>query len=868
MKFDSGCTRCKLHSICDEVCVPGIGPSKAKVMVITESAGKEALSGRAGKVLQKLLEDNGFNTDRIYFTHAVHCTTPYGKSPTKTEIKACRHWLMQEIESVNPKFIVLLGNTPLLAVLDQTGIKKLRGKPVEWNGRTVLPTFHPNLALHDEKWLDVLNSDFAQLRECVDFGGIPEERELDYVIVDTEAKVKEMLLALKGVVSIDLETTRLYPFTTQLDDLVRKKRASIGEIKVHKDTHSGNQPRVVSMQFGTGKRQWVVPGETAGIWNEDELYDIVQRITAQLDYCYTVYHNGKFDSLWMRVRFGVFWHVDFDTLLAHYILDENDLHSLKYLAQKYLGAPNWDVDGKVKTSWSPKNVKYAAHDVYYTRKLYYLFKKMLKEDWEVKQVFDHILMPCVEMFTDAEFRGVYINLDQMDDAEAYLREELAKALENLEEWGARASKVDKKTGKINWGSADQLGNLLFEDLGIKPLDQTKGGKNSVSESVLLRIDHPMVGDLLKWRAASKQLSSFIEGWKPYLDRKGRLHPVFKLHGTVTGRLSCEHPNLQQVPRDPRIRTLITAPPGWVLVEMDLSQIELRIAAELADEDNMLEAFNTGVDVHWLTAIREIERGGGYKEEIIDTAYMHKQKKMSYSEAVEYILKIGPKAAEELMDMWKELRKKAKAINFGYLYGMWWKKFKIYARDNYGVTIDDKGAQASREAFFQLYPGFPAWHKRQRRFARMNGYVRSLSGRKRRLPAATSPHDTPERREAERQAINSPVQSFANELNLMAGLQMREEFGEAARELGVDRFHYLVGTVHDAVLFEVKEEYLQYVWDRGLAIMASPRLLTQFEISLSVPIEAEAKVGPWGAGIGIEKWLKANPKVISAMMGNK
>jgi hypothetical protein len=103
---------------------------------------------------------------------------------------------------------------------------------------------------------------------------------------------------------------------------------------------------------------------------------------------------------------------------------------------------------------------------------------------------------------------------------------------------------------------------------------------------------------------------------------------------------------------------------------------------------------------------------------------------------------------------------------------------------------------------------------------------------------------------------------------MAGLQMREEFGEAARELGVDRFHYLVGTVHDAVLFEVKEEYLQYVWDRGLAIMASPRLLTQFEISLSVPIEAEAKVGPWGAGIGIEKWLKANPKVISAMMGNK
>src|SRR3546814_6541461 len=115
--------------------------------------------------------------------------------------------------------------------------------------------------------------------------------------------------------------------------------------------------------------------------------------------------------------------------------------------------------------------------------------------------------------------------------------------------------------------------------------------------------------------------------------------------------------------------------------------------------------------------------------------------------------------------WKETRKKAKAINFVYLYCMWWKKFKIYARDNYGVNVTDDEAQASREAFFELYPGFPKWHERQRRFAQINGYVRSLSGRKRRLPAAAGGRDTPERREAQRQAINSPVQSFANELNL-------------------------------------------------------------------------------------------------------
>lgn len=873
MKGDPGCTLCKLHSTCENVCIMGVGPRKADIMVIGEApnrsadAGEDPLSGRSGAVLKRALIENDFDPDEVYITHAVHCRPPDNKTPTKTEIKACRHWLMQEIERVNPGYIILLGNTPLLAVLEQTGIKKLRGKPVNWNGRVVIPTLHPNMALHDDKWETIISGDIARVRECVEFGGIPEEKELNLEIVDTRKKVDALLKDLRGVVAVDLETTRLYPFTTRLDELVRKKAASIGETRVHRDTHNGNQPRVVSAQFGTKRKQWVLPCETAGIWDEDELHSIVGEITEALKDCYTIYHNGKFDALWMRVRFGVFWHVSFDTMLAHYLHDENDLHGLKYLAQKYLGVPDWDVAGGVKTSWSLKNAKYAAHDVFYTRKLYYILRDKLKEDEEVKQVFDYIMMPCVEMFVDAEYRGVYINVDQMDDAEAFLREQVAEAHAKLEVWGAKASKVDTKganKGKINWGSNDQLGNLLFNDLGIDPIEQTAGGKNSVSESVLLRIDHPMVGDLLKWRAANKQLSSFIEGWKPYLDKKGRLHPVFKLHGTVTGRLSCEHPNLQQVPRDPRIRTLITAPKGWTLVEMDLSQIELRIAAELADEQNMLYAFNTGVDVHWLTAIREIERGGGYKEEIIDTAYMHKQVKMKYAEAVAYILKMGPGPACELMEMWKELRKKAKAINFGYLYGMWWKKFKIYARDNYGVTIDDEGAQASREAFFQLYPGFPAWHKRQGRFAKMHGYVRSLSGRKRRLPKAQGQQDTPERREAMRQAINSPVQSFANELNLMAALEMRERFLDKAKELGIERFHHLVGTVHDAVLFEVKDELLPYVWKLGLEIMSRPNLLTQFEIDLNVPIEAEAKAGPWGAGVGLDKWLKANPQVTFAM----
>lgn len=838
------------------------------LMVIGES---DRISPRAKAILMDAMEAVGLERDDFRWINVLEQPQPEGKNVTKTMIKNSVDRVMEKLNKKDPKYVVLLGNTPCQAVLAQSGIRNLRGKPIDKDGRVILPILHPASALHDDKWIDVIERDIRQLKECIDFGGIPEEKALDFHIVDTWDKVKLMLKDLTGWVAVDLETTRLYPFETELDLLVAEGRASPDAVKQHKSFHNGQQPKIVSMQFGCRKRQWVVPMETAGIWNDAELTKIVKLCGNKLRECKTIYHSGKFDCLWMRVRFGVKWNVTFDTMLAHYMLDENDQHGLKYLAQKELGVPDWDVSTKEKTEWSTKNAKYAAHDVFYTRKLRPIFKKRLDDDYDVNRVFKLIMMPCVKLFGEAEFNGVHINLDKMDDAEAYLREEQALALANLEVWGKKATKVDTKgpnKGNINWGSAQQIGHLLFKDLKIKSIEKTKGGADSVSESVLLRIDHPMVGDLLKFRAAQKQLSGFIEGWKPYLDRHGRLHPVFKLHGTVTGRLSCEHPNLQQVPRDPRIRSLITAPEGWTLIEMDLSQIELRIAAELANEYNLLSVFRSGGDPHWQTAIREIERGAGYADEIKRTVKLHHKqngkeyKKMSYAEAVEYILQIGgdeavdtvanwketKKAKEGFMD-WKETRKKAKAINFGYLYGMWWKKFKIYARDNYGVTVNDNEAQASREAFFELYPAFPEWHDKQRRFAQVNGYVRSLSGRKRRLPAASGGRDTPERREAQRQAINSPVQSFANELNLMAALQMRREFSW--------NWFRICGTVHDAILMWVRNDKVEYVFHRGLAIMASPSLLKDFEIELSVPIEAEAKIGPWAEGKGLERWKAAN-----------
>jgi len=706
----------------------------------------------------------------------------------------------------------MLGNVAMQAVIGEKGIKQKRGKPIEKDGVIYLPTYHPSYALRDPNQEVFIETDLKLLLDIVNFGGVPKERNLNIQLVNSVRDFQEMQVDLAGetFVSFDIETNGLYPFP--------------------------EDAKIVSIGFGTKRFQWIIP-----FGHPDYEGPEAQKIVDWVDSwarkkLKLIMHNGKFDSLWMKVHFDVDWPVYFDTMLAHYVLDENMRHDLKMLSQLYCRAPDYDIDLSEKTGHTTieKLAEYHAHDLYYTRKLWKKFSPELKRHRMLNKTFRKIIMPTANMFVQAEHRGVKIDVKRMKKVERELRARVEKSLDELSEYGP----------DINWRSPQQVAKLLFEDLGIKPLDKTAGGKPSTSESVLKRIDHPATEALLQYRHDDQQLKMFIDGWKPYLIH-GRLHPSFKIHGTVTGRLSCENPNLQQVPRDKTIRTLITAPKGWTLVEADLSQVELRIAADMSGEPNMLRLFNEDADIHWMTAISELARGGGEAELVKKTAKKYKRLKKlpTYSKAVDILLEMGPDKAVEIDYRWKELRKKAKAVNFGYLYGMWWRKFKIYARDNYGVKVDDKQAQASRENFFSLYPGLLKWHTRQKQFAQMNGFVASYNGRRRRLPRAQDFEDSYEKQEALRQAINSPVQSFANELNLMAAIQLHGEF----HKRGI--FH-IVGTVHDSILMEVKDEYLDEVVPRVLEAMSHPDLLDDFKINMKVPIIAEAEVGPWGGG---KKW---------------
>lgn len=665
--------------------------------------------------------------------------------------------------------------------------------------------------------------------------------------VTDDRSFSAMLKDLTGKVSFDIETSGLYPWARKVP-CPYSKSGNWPKISKNEDPRNYDA-KITSLGFGTANHQW--------IWLTDEYTPTQSRLSLvymRLQRCQTSGHYVKFDLLWMKVIYSVDWEIDFDTGIAHYMLDENSFHGLKELSQRIFDAPDYDIDLASKQGKGSKDklAKYHAYDVYYTRLLHLKFREDLKEDPAVQRVFRKILMPCVKIFVDAEFEGALIDITRMDEVEKELRKRIKEAEKKLEKWIPISKKGKDRKGEpiFNWASPKQVGWLLYKKLRIKCPELTKTGAWSTSESALKQIDHALVKDLFDLRGANQQLSFFIEGWKPFLVAGGRIHPSFKLTGTVTGRLSCEHPNWQQVPRDKFIRTLLIAPKGWALIEADLSQVELRIAAELSGDRALIEAFVTGKDPHWITAMRELQRGHGEEKRIMATANKLSNKPIDdYDEAIEYLIMRGADAAIEVDEAWKELRKKAKAVNFGFLYGMWWKKFKIYARDKYDVHLTDQQAEESRSGFFNTWRDLEDWHERSKRFARRNGYVRYLSGRKRRLPGAQLEGKSFEKGEAERQAVNSPVQGFANDVNLMALIQLQKEFPKT--------IYRPIATVHDSILAYARIEHVEKIARRTMEIMRRPELFDELEIEMQVPLEADVKIGAWGAGISLDKWLKEN-----------
>ena len=231
--------------------------------------------------------------------------------------------------------------------------------------------------------------------------------------------------------------------------------------------------------------------------------------------------------------------------------------------------------------------------------------------------------------------------------------------------------------------------------------------------------------------------------------------------------------------------------------------------------------------------------GEYVRHLRETAgHFSTEKGLNLTEAAEVVMEIGPEECTEFWGGWKEGRKKAKAINFGFIYGMYEKKFMQTARVKYQWNATYKEAHRAREAYFSLYSRLKDWHSKQKKLAKLNGYVRSLSGRLRRLPGITA-KDKFVRMEAQRQAINSPIQGFIGDYKAMVMVEVHET---------VDRSKFrVVGEHHDAVLGMIKIGHEDEILPQVLKIMRKPSLMKTFKIKLGLPMEGELEVGPWGKG---------------------
>ena len=528
--------------------------------------------------------------------------------------------------------------------------------------------------------------------------------------------------------------------------------------------------------------------------HQDKDLDKFKRIARKLkeQKVILIWQNGKFDTLFIQLKYGILLPIHHDIMVMGTAYDLAAPHGLKEMSKSWLGLPDWDIPLKEKKKPNSLIVeKYLVKDLENPWKLFQFFNRKLNtQQWKA---YKHLLRPAFLMYRRAERTGVYLNRSKLSKVRKTYRKQQEDKLSVL-----------NKQHNINWNSPKQVSDVLFnqEHMPVIKLSQ-KTGEPSSDAKVLKRLKakgFTLAEQLLDYKFYYGANSKFLNRWEDDAFYDGRIHPNFNLTNVVTGRTSCSDPNLQQVPRNKELRTLFTAPPGRVLLEADYSQIELRIAADYANEPTMLKIYREGGDIHTETA-----------------------------------MSLTGLSAEQVKG---EPRSRAKPVNFGFLYGMSAKGFVSYAFDNYDTVFSKPEADRYRQLFFIKYPGLLKWHREMEIICEANGGVENRFGRFRKLPDIYS-SDNYIRSKAARRAVNSPVQGTASDLLLLAAVEIDKTL---RKPLDLN----IVGTVHDSILMDVPEKNVDEAVKEVKSIMAHPQALDVFGVSFKVPIEADVGIGAWGS----------------------
>jgi len=506
-------------------------------------------------------------------------------------------------------------------------------------------------------------------------------------------------------------------------------------------------------------------------------------------------HNVKFDWVMLAERGVEVAPID-DTMLMSYALDAaatTDGHGMDWLAERFLGHQTIkfsDVAGSGKTFIGfarvpiDKACEYAAEDVDVTLRLWRALKSRLAAE-HVAKVYETLERPLVVPLARMERRGVSIDPAVL----SRLSGEFAQGMARLE------AEIHKLAGEpFNLGSPKQLGDILFGKMGLPGAKKTATGAWSTSASILDDLaeeGHELPARILEWRQLAKLKSTYTDALPSYVNpRTHRVHTSYALAATTTGRLSSSEPNLQNIPirneEGRKIRRAFVADKGYALISADYSQIELRLLAHVADIPQLKQAFADGLDIHAMTA----------------------------SEMFGVPVK----------DMPSEIRRRAKAINFGIIYGI--SAFGL--ANQLGIPREEAGAYIKK--YFERFPGIRAYMEAMKKQARAEGYVRTIFGRKCHFPRITASNPS-ERAFNERAAINAPLQGSAADIIRRAMIRMDDALAKAKLSA------MMLLQVHDELVFEAPLDEVEATIKLVVKVMEEAPLPA---VQLSAPLKVDAR----------------------------
>lgn len=545
---------------------------------------------------------------------------------------------------------------------------------------------------------------------------------------------------------------------------------------------------------------------------DDELVELLQAIIDKFE---IVFHNMKYDVKMMEFHLRVKFrrkHTH-DTMVMHYVLDENAMHGLKSLALKYTEYGDYDKDleefkdnycktyGILKEDFTydliPFDIisRYASIDPAVAYELYKKFKPIIDANTKLSYVYYKLLVPGTFFLHDIEEVGIPISEARLMAASKYLDERIKAAKAKLYTFQEVHAFEESMGEHFNPNSVVQLRKLLFDYLNLpSPGKLTKTGAISTNAEVLKELSeiHPIPSAILDIRQLSKLQNTYVTKILPEIDRDGRIRTNFNLIFTTSGRLSSSGKfNAQQIPRDdPLIKGCIVAPAGYKIVSQDLQTGEMYYAAVLSGDKNLQKVFLSKGDFHSTIA------------------------KMVFD---------LPCAVEDVKTLYPAMRQSAKAISFGILYGSGPDKVAATVSKATGEHYSLERAKEDINAYFTKFAKLKKWLNERKAFIEANGYTYSFFGRKRRLPNVFSTDRGIAAHEV-RSGINSEVQSICSDVNLMGAMDTAYELDS----LGIDAKIFML--VHDSIVAVVKEDCIEQYCeilarntqaDRGCSIAGCP-----------------------------------------------